>query len=101
MIKEIGYDVVLFQSVYHDGKFSHNAQRTVRIKLPAAVDPKDYVLKFVAKPDNIYKAGGLVVSVGHEYIYRLVKLGVARYVVDIEYVPEDGESYEKVIYKAP
>lgn len=84
------YEICIWKSVKHNGKFSHNIERR---QLVHTRNEKEAGLKVELEPSKIHdmtKAGGILIEVSQEYIYEVVKIGTVH--IEKFYVYSDGRN---------
>jgi hypothetical protein len=91
MGKMNGYKVVLFQTVYHNDKFSHNI---VNEKIVNAKTEKEAIKQIELKPAREYalaSVNGLKIKAHKEVIYRVEYLGYLRWKKVAHYIKPKGK----------
>ena len=89
------YEIDIWTSVKHNGKFSHTVTRTVMVH---ALNEDRAKKKITLEPEKIYDVGSrLVINASAEFIYRLTKTGTVRKKLYYEY--SDGRNPRPVSNK--
>lgn len=89
------YEIDIWRSVYHNGKYSHTA---TRVELIHALNEERAKKKIALEPEKVYASEhthGLSVKVSAEFIYRIKKTGTV--VIKPYYVYSDGRYPRPVI----
>ena len=79
------YDINIWTSVTHNGKFSHKVQRKVLVHARNEAEAKS---KIMLAPEKHYDTDNLHIVASAEYIYSCVKFGTVK--KELHYTYSDG-----------
>jgi hypothetical protein len=75
-----GYRIHIWNSISHNGKFSHNTERIVDVRLPERMNDRNVVFaaNLILEPETKYQLhDGLSIQASGEYVKSVHFLGVA------------------------